>query len=121
MTVTTPSAVVADSTAVTSLTHRFGQWADERVDVDRQRRADMALAIYEGLSNCADHAYRGRTHPGTMSLQMAYHPTDSRIGVCITDHGTWKDPHGRDGHADVAERRPSTAYARRCTQVAAGT
>lgn len=83
-------------TAEPSTVARFrvavSDWVDDVVPATAERRADILLATDEAMSNCADHAYRGRSDPGSMSVEVTYHDDSARLDVCVTDDGAWVDP-----------------------------
>jgi PAS domain S-box-containing protein len=51
--------------------------------------ADIVLVVNEALSNCAEHAYRGRA-AGTMRLDADL--DDGHIHIKVADSGSWKTP-----------------------------
>jgi anti-sigma regulatory factor (Ser/Thr protein kinase) len=57
--------------------------------------ADIVLVVNEALSNCAEHAYRGRA-PGSMWLEAAL--DDGHIAIKVTDSGSWKTPPADPGN-----------------------
>ena len=59
------------------------------VGVPESLAADVVLVVNEALSNCAEHAYRGRA-PGTMRLEAAL--ADGHIEIKVADSGSWKTP-----------------------------
>ena len=74
-------------------------WVDDVVPVTAERRADILLATDEAMSNCADHAYRNRHDPGTMSVEATYHHDTARLDVHVTDDGAWMEPATRTSTA----------------------
>ncbi|AMO05295.1 MULTISPECIES: ATP-binding protein [Mycobacteriaceae] len=93
----------AEPTAASELSAAVRAWLTRRVSVDTGRIADIVLAAYEALANCADHAYRGEEATGVMSIE-ARHDTDARtVRLCVVDRGHWLDP--RSGPENPARGR----------------
>jgi PAS domain S-box-containing protein len=67
---------------------RLADWL-RSAGVPESLAADIVLVVNEALSNCAEHAYRGRA-PGTMRLEAAL--DDGHIEVKVADSGSWKTP-----------------------------
>ncbi|QLL05718.1 ATP-binding protein [Mycobacterium vicinigordonae] len=82
----------ADAYTVATFRQDLSDWLNLHLELDEDRAADILLATDEALSNCADHAYRVVGHVGSMSLQIAYNPATTRLGICISDHGRWIEP-----------------------------
>ena len=82
----------ATAEAVGALADLTRRWLSDMVRVDAQRRADIVLATYEALSNCADHAYRDHAARGTMTLRVSHDGGEGIVRICITDEGRWIDP-----------------------------
>ncbi len=68
------------------------EWLTDIVAVDTERACDIVLAAGEALSNCAEHAYRGRKVAGTMTLSLIYDPACSVVEVVVSDDGRWVVP-----------------------------
>ncbi|MGU3654611.1 ATP-binding protein [Mycolicibacterium sp. A43C] len=82
----------AEPTAASELSAAVRAWLTRRVSVDTGRIADIVLAAYEALANCADHAYQGEQAAGVMSIE-ARHDSDARtVQLCVVDRGHWLDP-----------------------------
>ncbi len=85
-------SATAEPTAAGELSGEIRAWLTRRVHIDTDRIADIVLAAYEALANCADHAYRGESAAGVMSIE-ARHDTDARtVRLCVVDRGHWLDP-----------------------------
>ncbi|MEH3136103.1 MAG: ATP-binding protein [Mycolicibacterium neoaurum] len=85
-------SATAEPTAAGQLSGEVRAWLTRRVRIDSGRIADIVLATYEALANCADHAYRGESATGVMSVE-ARHDTDARtVRLCVVDRGHWLDP-----------------------------
>jgi serine/threonine-protein kinase RsbW len=50
---------------------------------------DLVLAASEALENCCDHAYRGDTAGGTMTLTAR--PRRGRLVITVADDGHWHE------------------------------
>jgi serine/threonine-protein kinase RsbW len=74
------------------LTKHVSGWLDHTGRIDAQRSSDIALATYEALANCADHAYRNETHAGAMTIQVSHDCRTDTVRICVTDHGSWITP-----------------------------
>lgn len=71
---------------------RFAQdWLHATVAVSDERFADVTLAVDEALSNCVDHAYRGRS-AGPMTLELGYDEHRAAVRIYVTDEGSWQEP-----------------------------
>jgi anti-sigma regulatory factor (Ser/Thr protein kinase) len=86
--------VVAPASALTAttLTQQLREWLAQRVDLSEERRADVMLCVYEALSNCVEHAYRGGRDPDVMTLDVTYDSHSARVRACISDRGRWVEP-----------------------------
>lgn len=74
------------------MTQQVRTWLDDAVQIDEVRTADIALATYEALANCADHAYRDAGSPGAMAVEVTYDDRSALVRVCVTDEGSWVNP-----------------------------
>jgi anti-sigma regulatory factor (Ser/Thr protein kinase) len=86
------SALLVEIEAVpvrlTDMRRRLTNWLGS-VGVSESLAADIVLVVNEALSNCAEHAYRGRA-PGTMRLEAQL--DDGHIQITVSDSGSWKTP-----------------------------
>jgi anti-sigma regulatory factor (Ser/Thr protein kinase) len=73
---------------LTDMRRRLTNWLSS-AGVPEGLAADIVLVVNEALSNCAEHAYRGRT-PGTMRLEAEL--DDGHIQIKVADSGSWKTP-----------------------------
>jgi serine/threonine-protein kinase RsbW len=60
------------------------------VHLDAERVADIVLASYEALSNCAEHAYNDdvSVNGAVMTMDVSHDPTEETVQVCVTDRGS---------------------------------
>ncbi|WP_422742347.1 ATP-binding protein [Mycobacterium sp. WMMD1722] len=82
----------AEPQAVAAMTEGVRTWLGRAVQIDEVRTADITLATYEALANCADHAYRHAGSPGTMTVEATCDHRNALVRVCVTDEGSWVDP-----------------------------
>lgn len=82
----------AEPQAVATMAQQVRSWLGEAVQIDGVRTADITLATYEALANCADHAYRNAGSPGTMAVEVTCDHLGALVRVCVTDEGSWVDP-----------------------------
>jgi serine/threonine-protein kinase RsbW len=70
------------------------RWLNDTVDLDAERVADIVLASYEALSNCAEHAYKDdvSANGAVMTLDVSHDPIEETVQVCVTDRGSWIEP-----------------------------
>jgi anti-sigma regulatory factor (Ser/Thr protein kinase) len=91
----------ATAESAAQLRESFGAWLVDR-GVSNPQRTDILMAVNEALANCVDHAYSDRTTVGSMAVRADYETTDMCLSVCVTDHGTWRQP---GGHRPQERRR----------------
>lgn len=82
---------VATAASAAHLRDQFGTWLRER-GVPALQTNEILLAVNEALANCVDHAYSDHHAVGTMAVQADFEPSDGCLSVCVTDHGTWRQP-----------------------------
>lgn len=82
---------VATAVGAADLRRRVGVWLDD-CGVSAVQTSDVLMGVNEALANCVDHAYSHDRSPGTMTVRADFEPSDMRVSVCITDHGTWRQP-----------------------------
>jgi serine phosphatase RsbU (regulator of sigma subunit)/anti-sigma regulatory factor (Ser/Thr protein kinase) len=73
---------------LTDMRRRLTNWLSG-AGVPEPVAADIVLVVNEALSNCAEHAYRGRA-PGPMRLEAEL--DDGHVQVRVSDSGSWKTP-----------------------------
>jgi anti-sigma regulatory factor (Ser/Thr protein kinase) len=73
---------------LTDIRRRLTNWLVS-AGVQEALAADIVLVVNEALSNCAEHAYRGR-EPGTMRLEADFE--DGHLHIKVADSGSWKTP-----------------------------
>jgi PAS domain S-box-containing protein len=85
-----PLSVEVDAIPVrlTDIRRRLTNWLVS-AGVPEALAADIVLVVNEALSNCAEHAYRGR-EPGTMRLEADFE--DGHLHIKVADSGSWKTP-----------------------------
>jgi serine/threonine-protein kinase RsbW len=71
---------------------KLAAWA-RRAGLPAEEIGDLALACYEAMANVVNHAYGDEV--GVLDVQ-ATHP-DDHLTVTVTDHGRWRQPHGKSG------------------------
>jgi serine/threonine-protein kinase RsbW len=69
---------------VGALRATFRRWVNRFVD------DDLTLAVYEALTNAAEHAFSGTTARGLIRLQARV--TDSQVIITVSDNGRWRSP-----------------------------
>ena len=84
--------VVADARTAGRIRDEFAEWLRLFFTLDATRSSDLILSINEALANCAEFAYVGADHVGTMDLRAWYDPSRSTIAVVIADRGSWRNP-----------------------------
>jgi anti-sigma regulatory factor (Ser/Thr protein kinase) len=57
---------------------------------------DLTLAVYEALTNVAEHAFTAHRAPGSIWLHAIV--VDGQITVTVTDNGRWRPPTDSGGH-----------------------
>lgn len=91
---------VATAACAAELRDEFGDWLRDR-GVSPLQTNEILLAVNEALANCVDHAYSGRPTAGTMAVRADFEPAAGCLSICVTDHGTWRQP----GPQAAADRR----------------
>lgn len=91
---------VATAASAAQVRDQFGSWLRDH-GIGPQQTNEILLAVYEALANCVDHAYADQPTPGTMAMRADLEPDSGCLSVCITDHGTWRQP----GPARAQDRR----------------
>jgi serine/threonine-protein kinase RsbW len=84
----------ADGDTAAGFRGHLRRWLSDTVHVDAGRVADIVLASYEALSNCAEHAYSNdvSAEAAVMTMDASHDPTEETVQVCVTDRGTWIQP-----------------------------
>ncbi|MFZ0121782.1 MAG: ATP-binding protein [Pseudonocardiaceae bacterium] len=100
-----PLVVTAPATAqnATALRRTFHRWAKALIDNDTIN--DLTLAVYEALTNAAEHAFTTHKEPGTIWLYATI--ANDEVLITITDNGTWKPP----GHRSTTTTWAATSCA----------
>jgi anti-sigma regulatory factor (Ser/Thr protein kinase) len=76
------------------LRDRFRAWLTD-CGVGAPQVAEVLLVVNEALANCVDHAYVDHPAVGEMTVQADFEPHQRCLSVCVTDHGTWRQPGAR--------------------------
>lgn len=83
----------ADGDTAAGFRGHLRRWLNDTVHVDDERVADIVLASYEALSNCAEHAYNDVSADGAvMTMDVSHDATEETVQVCVTDRGRWIQP-----------------------------
>jgi serine/threonine-protein kinase RsbW len=84
----------ADGDTAARFRGHLRRWLDDTVYVDAERGADIILASYEALSNCAEHAYSNdvSANGAVMTMDVSHDATEETVEVCVTDRGSWIQP-----------------------------
>ncbi len=84
----------ADGDTAAGFRGHLRRWLNDTVHVDAERAADIVLASYEALSNCAEHAYSNDVSAdgAVMTMEVSHDPTDETVEVCVSDRGSWIQP-----------------------------
>jgi serine/threonine-protein kinase RsbW len=82
---------VATAAGAARLRDQFGAWLAER-GVEAAQVNEVLLVVNEALANCVDHAYVDHPSAGSMAVRADFEPADGCLSVCVTDHGTWRQP-----------------------------
>ena len=57
---------------------------------------ELTVAVYEALTNAAEHAFTAHQTPGVIWLHAIV--ADGQITVTITDNGSWRNPTNSGGY-----------------------
>jgi serine/threonine-protein kinase RsbW len=92
----------ADAETAGKFRKHLRRWLNDTVSIDAQQVADVILASYEALSNCAEHAYcdHDSASGGLMTLDIRNDRTQETVQVCVSDQGTWTEPSPPASSAD---------------------
>jgi anti-sigma regulatory factor (Ser/Thr protein kinase) len=84
----------ADGDTAAGFRGHLRRWLNDNVQVDPHRVADIVLASYEALSNCAEHAYSNdlSANGAVMTMDVSHDPTEETVQVRVTDRGSWTQP-----------------------------
>jgi serine/threonine-protein kinase RsbW len=84
----------ADGDTAAGFRGHLRRWLNDTVYVDDERAADIVLASYEALSNCAEHAYSDAVsaNGAVMTMAVSHDPTKETVQVCVIDRGSWIQP-----------------------------
>ncbi|MDG4663652.1 ATP-binding protein [Mycobacterium sp. 236(2023)] len=100
---------VATAASAAQLRDDFSIWLRDR-GVPASQTNEILLAVYEALANCVDHAYADHSSVGMMAVRADFEPTARCLSVCVTDHGTWRQP-GATGKNDRRGRGVALMHA----------
>lgn len=86
--------VPATKQHTTALRRTFSRWV-HRFSADDDAE-DLTLAVYEALTNAAEHAFTA--HRATGSIWLHAIVADGQITVTVTDNGSWRYPTNSGGY-----------------------
>jgi anti-sigma regulatory factor (Ser/Thr protein kinase) len=86
--------VPATTQNATALRRSFRRWVGSLIADDAAE--DLTLAVYEALTNAAEHAFITHRAPGSIWLRAVV--ADGHITVTVTDNGSWRRPTNSGGH-----------------------
>ncbi|MBV8993900.1 MAG: ATP-binding protein [Pseudonocardiales bacterium] len=87
-------SVPATAQNATALRRTFSCWVHSLIADDTAE--DLTLAVYEALTNAAEHAFTAHRTTGSIWLQAIV--ADGQIAVTVTDNGSWRYPTNSGGH-----------------------
>jgi serine/threonine-protein kinase RsbW len=87
--------VPATTQNATALRRTFSRWV-HRLIADDAAAEDLTLAVYEALTNAAEHAFTAHRTTGSVWLHAIV--ADGQITVTVTDNGSWRHPTNSDGY-----------------------
>jgi serine/threonine-protein kinase RsbW len=92
----------ADADTAAKFRKHLRHWLNDTVSINAQQGADVVLASYEALSNCAEHAYcnHGSASGGLMTLDIRNDRKQETVQVCVSDQGSWIEPSPAANNAD---------------------
>jgi serine/threonine-protein kinase RsbW len=84
----------ADAATAAKFRKHVRRWLNDTVSINVQQVADVVLASYEALSNCAEHAYcsHGSASGGLMTLDIRNDRKQQTVQICVSDQGRWIEP-----------------------------
>lgn len=88
---------VATAADAARMRDQVGTWLGE-CGVPTAQVNEVLLVINEALANCVDHAYVDHPSTGEMAVQADFAPVDGCLSVCVTDHGSWRQPVAQQRH-----------------------
>ena len=86
--------VPATTQNATALRRTFARWVHSLIADDTAE--DLTLAVYEALTNAAEHAFTAHRTPGFIWLRAIV--ADGQITVTVTDNGSWRHPTNSGGY-----------------------
>jgi serine/threonine-protein kinase RsbW len=92
------SGLPADVHSAGVVRDELAHWLNHDLQLGRQLRADVTLAVYEAMINAAEHAYRDRKLVPTMSVHAECDTGTSTLAVEVRDHGQWRMPDRQSAH-----------------------
>jgi serine/threonine-protein kinase RsbW len=85
--------VPATTHNATALRRTFSRWVDGLIADDAE---ELTVAVYEALTNAAEHAFTAHQAPGLIWLHAIV--ANGQITVTITDNGSWRNPTNSGGY-----------------------
>lgn len=82
---------LATAAGAAQLRDRFGAWLTDW-GVEPAQVNEVLLVVNEALANCVEHAYVDHPSAGAMAVRADFEPAHGCLSVCVTDHGTWRQP-----------------------------
>jgi serine/threonine-protein kinase RsbW len=86
--------VPATTQSATALRRTFSRWVHSLIAADAAE--DLTVAVYEALTNAAEHAFTAHRTTGSIWLHAII--TDGQITVTVTDNGSWRQPTNSGGY-----------------------
>lgn len=86
--------VPATTQDATALRRTFSRWVHSLIADDAAE--DLTLAVYEALTNAAEHAFTGPRTTGSIWLHASV--ADGQITVTVADNGSWRHPTNSGGY-----------------------
>lgn len=81
----------ATAAGAADLRDQVGAWLSD-CGVQAAQVNEVLLVVNEALANCVDHAYVGHPGVGAMAVRADFEPEQKCLSVCVTDHGSWREP-----------------------------
>ena len=86
--------VPATTQNATALRRTFSCWVHSLIANDAAE--DLTVAVYEALTNAAEHAFTAHRTPGSIWLHAIL--ADGQITVTVADNGSWRHPTDSGGY-----------------------
>ena len=86
--------VPATTQNATALRRTFSRWVHSLIAANAAE--ELTLAVYEALTNAAEHAFTAHRTPGSIWLHAIV--ANGQITVTVTDNGSWRNPTKSGGY-----------------------